>query len=408
MPVSVLLQKVYGTWGNTVAIPLKYNIRNLFVRKVTTGLTVLGIGLVVAVFLSVMSLAEGLTRVFKASGSEKNVLVLRQNSQSEVQSGIYREQVPLIVTLPGIERDTDGNPLASPELVVMLNLVKVGGGTANVMLRGISEKGPLLRSRFKLIEGRMFRSGLSEVIVSRSISQRFNNCSLGDTIYFGVYRWDVVGIFDAGGTAPDSEIWTDVEGAMNDFKRPNYSSVLVRTTDKAVQDQFISALAGDPRLALEGKLERTYYEEQTSTAAPIKFFGLFIGIIMAIGASFGAMNTMYATVSARMQEIVMLRILGFSRLAILASFIIESLFLAFLGGLLGCLFGILAVKLALSGVSGTMNFTTFTEIVFAFRLTPQLLLGGIIFSLFIGLFGGLLPASQAAFTKITLALRQVE
>ena len=408
MPVSVLLQKACGTWGNTVAIPLKYNIRNLFVRKVSTGLTVLGIGLVVAVFLSVLSLAEGLTRVFKASGSGKNVLVLRQNSQSEVQSGIYRWQVPLIVTLPGIERDTDGNPLASPELVVMLNLVKVGGGTANVMLRGISGEGAPLRSRFKLIEGRMFRSGLSEVIVSRSISQRFKNCRLGDTIHFGVYRWNVVGIFDTGGTAPDSEIWTDVEGAMNDFKRPNYSSVLVRTTDKAARDQFISALAGDPRLALEGKSERSYYEQQTSTAAPIKFFGLFIGIIMAIGASFGAMNTMYATVSARMQEIAMLRILGFSRLSILVSFIIESLFLAFLGGLLGCLFGILAVKLALSGVSGTMNFTTFTEIVFAFQLTPQLLLGGIIFSLFIGLFGGLLPASQAAFTKITLALRRVE
>lgn len=390
-----------------MAIPLKYNIRNLFVRKVTTGLTVLGIGLVVAVFLSVMSLAEGLTRVFQASGSKKNVLVLRKNSQSEVQSGISREQVPLIMTLPGIERDTDGSPLASSELVVMLNLEKIDGGTANVTIRGISEKGSLLRPQFKLIEGRMFRTGLSEVIVSRGISQRFKNCRLGDTIHFGVYRWNVVGIFDAGGTAPDSEIWTDVEGAMNDFKRPSYSSVLVRTIDKTAQDQFIAILAGDPRLALEGKLERTYYEQQTSTAAPIKFFGLFIGVIMAIGASFGAMNTMYATVSARTQEIAMLRVLGFSRLAILISFIIESLCLAFLGGVLGCLLGILAIKLALSGVTGTINFTTFSEIVFAFRLTPQLLLTGIVFSLFIGLLGGILPASQAAFTKITLALRRV-
>jgi len=393
--------------GNTMAIPLKYNIHNLFVRKVTTGLTVLGIGLVVAVFLSVMSLAEGLTRVFQVSGSKKNVLVLRKNSQSEVQSGITREQVPLIITLPWIERDADGSPLASSELVVMLNLEKIGGGTANVTIRGISEKGSLLRPQFKLIEGRMFRPGLSEVIVSRSISQRFKNCRLGDTIHFGVYRWNVVGIFDAGGTAPDSEIWTDVEGAMNDFKRPNYSSVLVRTIDKTAQDQFIATLAGDPRLALEGKLERTYYEQQTSTAAPIKFFGLFIGVIMAIGASFGAMNTMYATVSARTQEIAMLRVLGFSRLAILVSFIIESVFLALLGGILGCLFGALAIKLALSGVTGTINFTTFSEIIFAFRLTPQLLLTGIVFSLFIGLLGGILPASQAAFTKIALALRRV-
>lgn len=390
-----------------MAIPLKYNIRNLFVRKITTGLTILGIGLVVAVFLSVMSLAEGLTRVFQVSGSRKNVLVMRQNSQSEVQSGISREQASLIMTLPGIERDRDGIPLASSELVVILNLEKVGGGTANVTIRGISEKGPVLRPQFKLIEGRMFRPGLSEVIVSRSISQRFKHCRLGNTIQFGIYRWNVVGIFDAGGTAPDSEIWTDVEGAMDNFKRPNYSSVLVRTIDKTARDQFIASLATDPRLVLEGKSERAYYEQQISTAAPIKFFGLFIGIIMAVGASFGAMNTMYATVSARTQEVAVLRILGFSRLAILVSFIIESVFLALLGGILGCLFGALAIKLALSGVTGTINFTTFSEIVFAFRLTPQLLITAIVFSIFIGLLGGILPASRAAFTKITLALRRV-
>ncbi len=391
-----------------MAIPLKYNIRNLFVRKVTTGLTVLGIGLVVAVFLSVMSLAEGLTRVFVASGSIRNVIVLRQNSQSELQSGIYRDQIPLIMTLPGIEKNADGKPLASVELIVVLNLEKIGGGgTSNVTIRGISDKGSLLRPKFRLIEGRMFRLGLSEVVVSRGISQRFKNCRLGDTIHFGSYEWTVVGLFDAGGTAPDSEIWTDVEGAMNSFKRSNYSSVLARTTDKAARDQFIAFLAGDTRLALEGKLERAYYDEQTSTAAPIKFFGIFVGVIMAIGASFGAMNTMYATVSARTKEIATLRVLGFSRLAILTSFIIESLFLALLGGVLGCLFGILAIKLALSGVTGTTNFVTFSEVVFAFRLTPELLLRGIIFSLLMGFVGGILPASQAAFTKITLALRQV-
>jgi len=390
-----------------MVIPLKYNIRNLFVRKITTGLTVLGIALVVAVFLSVMSLAEGLSRVFKASGSEKNIIVLRQNSQSEVQSGITRDQVPLIVTLAGIERDIDENPLVSPELVVILNLEKVGGGASNVTLRGVSEKGPLLRPQFRLIEGRMFRPGLSEVIVSRRISQRFKNCGLGDTIRFGAYGWNVVGIFDGGGTAPDSEIWTDVEGAMNSFKRAGYSSVLIRATDKAARDQLIAALASDPRLALQGKSERTYYEDQTSTAEPVKFLGFFIGVIMAIGAGFGAMNTMYATVSARTKEIATLRVLGFSRLAILISFVIEALCLALLGGLIGCLLGILTVNLALSGVTGTTNFNTFTEVVFAFRLTPKLLLMGIVFSLFTGFFGGILPASQAAFTKITTALRQV-
>ncbi|MCI0455182.1 MAG: ABC transporter permease [Candidatus Dadabacteria bacterium] len=391
-----------------MAIPLKYNIRNLFVRKVTTGLTVLGIGLVVAVFLSVMSLSEGLTRVFKVSGSPKNILVLRRNSQSEVDSGIYREQIPLIVTLPGIDRDIDGNPLFSTELVVILNMEKNEGGTSNVTLRGISEKGPHLRPQFKLAEGRMFKPGLSEVIVSRSISKRFKNCSLDDIIRFGSYQWKVVGIFDADGTAPDSEIWTDVEGAMSDFRRVSYSSVLVRTTDKLGQDQFVTALSNDPRLALQAKSERSYYEKQTSTADPIKFFGIFVGLIMAIGACFGAMNTMYAAVSARTKEIATLRVLGFSHMSILTSFIIESLLLALLGGVLGCFLGLLTVKLALSGVTGTTNFNTFSEVVFAFRLTPNILLTGIVFSLLIGLFGGILPATQAAFTKIILALRQVE
>ncbi len=405
---NALSQRVLDTSDNKMAIPLKYNIRNLFVRKVTTGLTVLGIGLVVAVFLSVMSLSEGLTRVFKVSGSPKNILVLRRNSQSEVDSGIYREQIPLIVTLPGIDRDIDGNPLFSTELVVILNMEKNEGGTSNVTLRGISEKGPHLRPQFKLAEGRMFKPGLSEVIVSRSISKRFKNCSLDDIIRFGSYQWKVVGIFDADGTAPDSEIWTDVEGAMSDFRRVSYSSVLVRTTDKLGQDQFVTALSNDPRLALQAKSERSYYEKQTSTADPIKFFGIFVGLIMAIGACFGAMNTMYAAVSARTKEIATLRVLGFSHMSILTSFIIESLLLALLGGVLGCFLGLLTVKLALSGVTGTTNFNTFSEVVFAFRLTPNILLTGIVFSLLIGLFGGILPATQAAFTKIILALRQVE
>ncbi len=388
-------------------IPLKYNIRNLFVRKVTTLLTVLGIGLVVAVFLCVMALGEGLTRVFTASGSDKNVLVLRQNSQSELQSGVSRDQVPLILTLPGIEADADGKPLASAELVVVLNLTKMDGGSSNVTIRGVQDKGFKLRPALKLVEGRLFEPGKSEVIVSSSISKRFRDCVVGKTIRFGAYRWNVVGLFDGGGTAPDSEIWTDVEGMMTEFKRGGYSSVLARTTDKAARDQFIAGLAGDARLALEGKIERKYYDDQTATAAPIKFLGGFVGVVMAIGACFGAMNTMYAAVSARTREIATLRALGFSRIAVLTSFVIESVFLALLGGLVGCLLGAIAVKLALSGVTGTTNFATFSEVVFAFRLTPELMTIGLVFSVVMGLFGGFFPASRAAFTKITNALRQV-
>ncbi len=390
-----------------LGIPLKYNVRNLFVRRVTTGLTVLGIGLVVAVFLSVMALGEGITKVFTASGSERNVLVLRQNSQSELQSGIGLDQVPLVLTLPGIEKDTDGKPLASPELNIVLNIDKVDGGSSNVTLRGTGEKGMKLRPAMKLTEGRMFQPGMSEVIVSESVAKGFKNCIPGSTLKFGSYRWTVVGHFDAGGTAPDSEIWTDVEGMRNTFKRGGYSSILARTTDRAGRDRFIAGLAADPRLALEGKVERAYYDAQTATAAPIKFFGVFVGVIMAVGACFGAMNTMYAAVSARTREIATLRALGFSRIAILASFVLESVFLALLGGIVGCVLGLLAVKVALSGVTGTTNFATFAEVVFAFQLTPALLVTGVVFSVFMGFFGGLLPAGRAAFTKITDALRQV-
>ncbi len=388
-------------------IPLKYNIRNLFVRKVTTTLTVLGIGLVVAVFLAVMALAEGLTNVFASSGSDRNLLILRQNSQSELQSGISREQVPLILSLPGIEKDTDGKPLASAELVVILNLDKADGGSSNVSMRGVQEKAEKLRKNFRITEGRMFAPGMSEVIVSESVARRFKGTNLGQEIKFGAYRWTVVGHFDAGGTAPDSEMWTDVEGMINTFKRGGYSSVLARTTDRAGRDQVVAGLAADPRLALDGKIEEAYYAEQTSTAAPIKFLGAFVGIVMAIGACFGAMNTMYAAVSSRIREIATLRALGFSRFAILASFVLESVLLSFIGGVVGCLLGLLVVKLALSGVTGTTNFATFSEVVFAFRLTPQLMATGIVFSLIMGFFGGLFPAGRAAFTKITHALRQV-
>jgi ABC-type lipoprotein release transport system permease subunit len=283
----------------------------------------------------------------------------------------------------------------------------VDGGSSNVTIRGVGEKGLKLRPVLSLEQGRMFTPGKSEVIVSKGVSMRFKNCTVGSTIKFGAYRWSVVGLFDAGGTAPDSEIWTDVEGMLNDFKRGGYSSVLAKTADRASRDQFIAGLGADPRLALDGKIERKYYDEQTSTAAPIKFLGFFVGVVMAIGACFGAMNTMYAAVSARTREIATLRTFGFSRLAILSSFVIESVFLALLGGVVGCVLGLLAVKVALSGVTGTTNFATFSEVVFAFRLTPQLLLTGIVFSLVMGFFGGLFPAGRAAFTKITDALRQV-
>jgi putative ABC transport system permease protein len=391
-----------------MSIPIKYNLRNIAVRKITTGLTAFGIGLVVAVLLSVLALAEGLTSVFRASGSSDNVIVLRKNSQSEIQSGVYKDQVPLVYTLPGIDKDADYKPLISAEVVVVLNLEKIGGGASNVTVRGVSEKGPLLRPNFKIVEGRMFNPGVSEVIVSRGISKRFKNMGVGDIVRAGSNRWKIVGIFDAGGTAADSEIWSDVQGVMGDFRRTIYSSILARVSDTADQTRFITALESDPRLSLDGIVETEYYNRQTAVADPIKFIGMFIGIIMAIGASFGAMNTMYANISTRTMEIATLRVLGFSRYSILTSFVAESLIICLMGGIAGCLMGLVIVKFAISGVTGTTNFRTFSEVVFAFRLTPGLIITGLSLSLLIGLFGGLLPAAQAAYTKITLALRQKE
>lgn len=391
-----------------MSIPIKYNLRNIAVRKITTGLTAFGIGLVVAVLLTVLALAEGLTSVFKASGSFDNILVLRKNSQSEIQSGIYKDQVPLIYTLPGIDKDVDQKPFVSAEVVVVVNLEKIEGGGSNVTVRGVSEKGPLLRPNFKIVEGRMFDPGVSEVIVSRGISKRFKNMNVGEIVHAGSNRWKIVGIFDAGGTAADSEMWSDVQGVMGDFKRSIYSSVLIRASDRANQKNFVTALESDQRLSLNGIVEREYYDQQTFVADPIKFIGMFIGIIMAIGASFGAMNTMYANISTRTMEIATLRVLGFSRYSILTSFIAESLIISLIGGILGCLMGLVIMKFSINNVTGTTNFNTFSEVVFAFRLTPGLVISGLSLSLLIGFFGGLLPAAQAAYTKITLALRQKE
>ncbi|MGH7901654.1 MAG: ABC transporter permease [Thermodesulfobacteriota bacterium] len=391
-----------------MAIPLKYNIRNLAVRKITTSLTAFGIGLVVAVLLAVLSLAEGLTSVFKTSGSDNNIIVLRKNSQSEIQSGIYKNQVPLIYTLPGIQKDKNQISLASAEAVVVINMEKKGGGTSNVTIRGVSEKGPILRPQFRLVEGRMFNTGLPEMIASQAISNRFKNMRLGDVVQVGSNKWRIVGIFDAGGTAADSEIWTDVERVLGDFKRSHYSSVLVKIADDSSRTALISSIEGDSRLALEGTIESKYYDEQTKVADPIKFLGIFIATIMAVGASFGAMNTMYANISTRVKEIATLRVLGFSRFAIMTSFVIESLIISLFGGIIGCVMGYMIVKLAIKDVTGTTNFNTFSEVVFAFQLTPDLVLLGLLLSLLVGLLGGLIPAAQAAYTKITIALRQNE
>jgi ABC-type antimicrobial peptide transport system permease subunit len=386
-----------------MAIPLKYNLRNLVVRKVSTLMTVASVALVVAVFVALMSLANGLNQALTTTGAPENVIVLRQNSQTEVQSQVTRQAFQLIQTLPGVSRDAQGKPMASAEICVLVNLPRRGTNEpSNVTVRGVSEAGFAIRPQLKLVEGRMFKEGLGEAIVSRKVAERFANTGLGETIHVGRGDWKVVGLFDAGGTAFDSEIWADVNVVSNAFDRDEYSSVLVRTESVATRDQVTGRIEGEQRLKLEAKPELKYYEEQTTASGPIKALGIFVAVILGVGACFGGMNTMYAAVANRTREIGTLRALGFSRGSILMSFVIESVIIALIGGLVGCL-----LALPVNGIAtGTMNFRTFSELNFSFRITLDLLIAALIFSGFLGLLGGLLPSRMAARLPIIKALRE--
>lgn len=387
-----------------MAIPLKYNLRNLAVRRTTTLMTAFSMTLTVAVFVVLMALAQGLQISLAVTGQPSNILIMREGSQSEAMSSVTRESLQVIKYLAGIAKDDKGEPWVSPELIVLINLPRRGQTQgSNVAIRGLGPDGPSLRPQFKMVEGRFFRSGLREVIVSKRISERFQNCALGDRLKFAKGYWTVVGTFETGGTAYDSEIWTDADDLAADFDREAYSTVMVRAADPAALAALKAQITGDRRLHLKAQTEHDYYESQTRFAAPIKALGFFIAALMAIGASFAAMNTMYAAVARRTKEIGTLRVLGFSRGSILLSFIVESVLIAILGGALGCL-----LALPVNGVTtGTTNFATFSEVAFNFRVTPQLLVNGMIFAACMGLIGGLFPAWRAAHENIVVSLRSV-
>jgi putative ABC transport system permease protein len=390
-----------------MAIPLKYNFRNLMVRRVSTAMTVFVICLVVTVFLFVLSLWSGVTRTLSTNASDRNVIAMRIGSQAEMQSVITRESADLIRALPGIERNAKGEPLVSPELLTLINVPRVDGKNTNIQVRGTSPVGMELRPAIHLVEGRMFRPGTNEAVVSKVLPTRIGSVKIGDTLKQGSFQWTIVGHFDASGSAYDSEIWVDVADLQAQSKRPIYSIVYVRTPDSASADRFIAAVKGDQRLKLEGKTEKKYFEEQMVTGAPIKVLAILVGLFTAIGASFGAMNTMYAQVSARIREIGTLRAMGFSRRSVLLSFVLEALLLCLIGGILGTALAFVLFNLVITKPTGTMNFRTFSEILFNFRLTPPLIAGGIAFSLAMGLFGGFFPAARAARLKITTALREI-
>ena len=387
-----------------MAIPISYNIRNLRQRKAATLMTALGIALTVATALFIMALLDGLRHAFVSTGQPLNVLVLRQGSQAEMQSFVEMEAAQVLKQLPGVAAKGNGEPLVSGEHVVVINLPRRNGpGEVNVTVRGMGATGIALRPNVKLTEGRWFQEGQREVVVSQTIHKRFAHAGLGDSVEFGQGAWKVVGVFDASGTAHESEIWGDVNQMAADFdRRDGFSSVLVQAVDAVAADALTHRVSDDQRLKLEGMHETEYYGAQTSSGAPIQLVGTLVAIIMAIGSCFSAMNTMYTAVAYRSREVAILRVLGFSRRSILTSFLFESLLLALLGGLIG-----VALLLPFSGMSaGSYNLVTFSEVVYTVHLSSRVVAAALGLAVLMGLFGGLAPAWQAACQNIVVTLRE--
>ena len=387
-----------------MAIPVAYNLRNLVVRKTTTLMTALGIALTVAVLLAMMALVSGLRATLSSSGDPLQILVLRKGSESELVSNFTREQFQDLKFKPGIARARNGDPMASLEIVTVVNLASVDAPDGmNVTLRGLSPIGIEMRPGLKISAGRWFEQGKREVVVGKSIAQRYPGAALGKHLTFGRGDWEVVGIMDAGQGAQNSEIFGDLNQISSDLQRVEVlSSALVRATDAASAAALLNSINDDQRLNMNAVSEKEYYALQTQSAAPIEFLGVFVSVIMAVGSSFAAMNTMYAAVARRAREIGTLRVLGFSRGSILFSFLVESVLLAALGGLLGCL-----LVFPLNGVTTGIGSSTFSELAFAFRVTPQIMLAGIVFATVLGAVGGLFPARMAARKEILVALREV-
>jgi ABC-type lipoprotein release transport system permease subunit len=384
-------------------IPLVYNWRNLAARRVSTALTALGIALVAWVFIFTLALAGGFQAALQTTGSPKNAIVIRKGSTAELMSILTREAAAAVTSQEEIARAPDDTPLAASELVVVWNLRRKSGTTTNVVVRGVGPKSLALRPQVRLAEGRMFRPGLDEIVVGRMVADRFENCSPGDHLKLAGREWTVVGVLDSGGRAYDSEIWGDVELFMPVFDRPVFQSLTLRLREASYLKPLKQRLESDPRMSVEVEREDIFYSKQSGLlAAMLRGLGFFVTSIMALGAVFGALNTMYAAVGARTKEIGTLLAIGFSRGAVLVSFLAESVLLSLLGGFLGCLLA-LPVR---SFTTGTMSFATFSELAFRFQVTPGMLLAGLAFSALMGLLGGFFPARKAAGMPIIESLRE--
>lgn len=382
---------------------ISYNLRNLLVRKLTTFLTITGMALVVFVFSAVLMLADGFEKTLVETGSYDNVIVIRKGSGSEVQSGIDRIQAGIIETTKGVFIDSYNSPYFAKELVVLITLPKISSNKpSNVVIRGVSKASFSLRKDINLIKGRMFRSGTLEIVIGKKVMENFSNCDIGEKISFAGREWIVVGVFDAGNRAFNSEIWGDCEQLMQSFRRQTFSSITFKLQDTSAFDDIKKALEEDPRLTVEVKRELQYYKDQSEVMAKfLRILGLSVTSIFSIGAVLGAMITMFSYVSNRTVEIGTLRALGFQRRDIMISFIIESLLLGTAAAIIGLFFSSFLQFFTVS----TLNFQTFSELAFTFDLNFSIVCKTFSFSLFMGLVGGIIPSFYAAKMNIVDSLR---
>ncbi len=386
-----------------MSLLISYSIKNSFARRLTSLLTLLGIGLVVFVFAAVLMLANGLRQALVETGTPGNVVALRQAASTEVVSIIYRNQADVVKADRAIMTDSTGAPVFASELVVLINQPRRSNGDeTNITVRGVNEMSLKLRPQVRIVQGRMWRPGTSEIIAGRKAAENFVGCGLGETVRFGQRQWTVVGVFEADGSGFESEVWGDVDQLMDAFQRPVFSSLIFRLKNPDDLPVVKSRIESDPRVTLQVKPEIQYYREQSEVFANfIQVLGTVISIVFSLGAIVGAMITMYAAVANRTREIGTLRALGFSRTSVLTAFLAEAIIIALVGGIIGILF---ANLLAFREVS-TTNFSTFAEVAFSFRMSPQIAMEALGFALIMGIIGGFLPAVRAARSRVINSLR---
>ncbi len=402
--VLIALWLVLTRSGRLALAAARIGISSLPQRWGASSVIVVGIAGVVGVLVAMLAMGEGFKATLSSTGDDATAIVLRGGSQAETNSVITRDQAPLLSSLPGIAKGPNGKPLISSELSQVVNLPSMADGTdANAQFRGVGEEAWLVRDKIKLVEGRKFQPGLREIVVGQGAATQFRGLKVGSKLNLGNQEWTVVGRF-ASGDAHDSELWGDVETLASTYNRRAYQSITVRTEGKAGLAQFKAAVDGDPRLKLDVESTRAYYAKQSGGLATIiKYLGLFVGTIMAIGAVFGALNTMYAAVAGRAREIATMRAIGFRGLPVVTAVMLETMLLALIGGVLG---GLIAWAI-FNGYSVSTLGNNFSQVVFQFKVSPELLWNGLKWALGIGLVGGLFPALRAARLPITTALRAV-